>query len=377
MERERSRRLELGHRQRRAVAAPRRQRAAEGTAAALQVADLGAVVGRLAEGERFGVGVAHRQGEAVAEGEQAGAVELLRLVRRHPALRRLAHGVALHRLGEHDRRLAGMGDGGGERGVDLDRVVAAAAQPIDVLVAQVGDQRLQLLVLAEEDLAVEGAVLGREGLELAVDGLREGAHQGMAVVAREQHVPVARPEALHHVPAGAGEHRLELVDDPAVAAHRAVEALQVAVDDEGAVVELLARRQRERGDRLGLVHLAVAEEAPDPPLRRPLRRRQEAAMGEVAHEARLVDRVDRADAHRAGGELPEVRHQLRMRIRGQAARAVRRGAQLLAVVGEVVGAEAALEEGAGVDAGRGVRLEEDQVAERACGPHRRGRGRSG
>ena len=83
-----------------------------------------------------------------------------------------------------------MGDGGGEGGVDLDRVVAAAAQAIDVLVAQVGDERPQLLVLAEEDLAVEGAVLGRERLELAVDRLREGAHQGVAVVAREQHVPV-------------------------------------------------------------------------------------------------------------------------------------------------------------------------------------------
>ena len=74
----------------------------------------------------------------------------------------------------------------------------------------------------------------------------------------------------------------------------------------------------------------------------PLARRQQAAVREVAHEARLVDRVDRADAHRAGRELPEVRHQLRMRIRGQAARAVRRRGQLLAVVGEVVGARAAL-----------------------------------
>jgi hypothetical protein len=70
------------------------------------------------------------------------------------------------------------------------------------------------------------------------------------------------------VPAGAREQRLELVDDAAVAAHRPVEALQVAVDHEGAVVEALARGQRQRGDRLGLVHLAVAEEAPDAALRR-------------------------------------------------------------------------------------------------------------
>ena len=178
------------------------------------------------------------------------------------------------------------------------------------------------------------------------------------------------PQALDHVPAGAREQRLELVDDPAVAAHRAVEPLQVAVDDEGAVVELLARGERERGDRLGLVHLAVAEEAPDAALRRAVRRREQAAVLQIAHEARLVDRVDRADAHRAGRELPEVGHQLRMRIRRQAARAARRRGQLLAIVGEVVGAEPAFEKGARIDARRRVRLEEDQVAELLAGSGR-------
>ena len=56
-------------------------------------------------------------------------------------------------------------------GVDLDRVVAAAAQAVDVLVRQVRDERLQLGVLVEEVLAVEAAVGRGVGLELAVDGL--------------------------------------------------------------------------------------------------------------------------------------------------------------------------------------------------------------
>ena len=63
---------------------------------------------------------------------------------------------------------------------------------------------------------------------------------------------------------GAPEDGLELLDDLAVAAHRAVEALQVAVDDPGQVVELLAAGQRDRAQGLGLVGLAVAEEAPHP-----------------------------------------------------------------------------------------------------------------
>jgi hypothetical protein len=53
-------------------------------------------------------------------------------------------------------------------------------------------------------------------------------------------------------------------DDPAVAAHRAVEALQVAVDDEDQVVQSLARGQgRARSCDLGFVHLAIAEHTPD------------------------------------------------------------------------------------------------------------------
>ena len=53
----------------------------------------------------------------------------------------------------------------------------------------------------------------------------------------------AAPDHLDHVPAGAAEIGFQLLDDLAVAAHRAVEALQVAVDDEDQVVEPLARRQ--------------------------------------------------------------------------------------------------------------------------------------
>ena len=55
----------------------------------------------------------------------------------------------------------------------------------------------------------------------------------------------------------------QLLDDLAVAAHRAVEPLQVAVDDEDQVVELLAAGQRDGAQALGLVGLAVAQERPD------------------------------------------------------------------------------------------------------------------
>ena len=122
---------------------------------------------------------------------------------------------------------------------------------------------LEARVDAPEVLADVGAAGDGVLLVLAVDDLAHALHEQAVVVLREQRVPVAAPDDLDDVPADAAEDGLELLDDLAVAAHRAVEALQVAVDDEDQVVEPLAGRQRDRAERLRLVGLAVAEEAPD------------------------------------------------------------------------------------------------------------------
>jgi hypothetical protein len=172
-------------------------------------------------------------------------------------------------------------------GVYLGQVVAAAVQALDLGIAPVGHQGGQLGRALEEVLAVVATVAGRQGLVLAVDHGREGARQGAGGIARKQRVPVAAPQHLDHVPAGTGEQRLELLHDLAVAAHRAVQALQVAVDDEHQVVHTLARGQGEGGDGLGFVHLAVTEKAPD----LAHAGMQQAAVFQVLHEARLVDRL--------------------------------------------------------------------------------------
>ncbi len=83
----------------------------------------------------------------------------------------------------------------------------------------------------------------------------------------------------------------------------------------------------------------------------------QAAILHVALKARLVDGHHRAETHRHRGELPEVRHQPRMRIRRQAV-----AARFLAEMLELIFAEAAFEEGARVDAGRRVTLHEHHVA---------------
>ena len=237
-------------------------------------------------------------------------------------------------------------------------MAAALELPPDVLVGPVGHHLAGARVAGEEVVAHVLAVVGAEGLVVAVARAVHQVGEGAVAVGGEQRVPAPAPDDLDDVPAGAAEERLELLDDLAVAAHRAVEALEVAVDDEGEVVELLLRRELEQAARLGLVHLAVAEVGPHVLVAGVL----QPAVVEVLVELRLVDGVHRPDAHRHRGELPEVAHQARVRVAGDGERrAVDEVRLLLAEAVEPVLADPALEEGAGVHAGGGVPLEEDLV----------------
>jgi hypothetical protein len=231
--------------------------------------------------------------------------------------------------------------------------VAAAAQAIDLFVRHVRGERAQLGIRPEEVFLIVRAVVRTERLVFAIDHGSETAQECVLRIAREQEIPLGTPQHFDHVPAGADEERFEFLDDLAIAAHRSVEPLQVTVDHERQVIEILARRERQARNRLRLVHLAVAEHTPHVPVAR----RCETAMFEVTHEPRVVDRRDRAEPHRTGWELPEVRHQPWMRIGAEAA-----AADFLAIIRKLLFAQPPLEERAGVHAGRRVRLKEHEVA---------------
>ena len=206
---------------------------------------------------------------------------------------------------------------------------------------------------AEEVLAHERAVVGLHGLVVAVQRVHHDLAQDAVLVARQQRIPVAAPDQLDDVPARAAELAFQLLDDLAVAAHRAVQALQVAVDDEDQVVQLLARRDADGAQAFHFVHLAVAAEHPDLAVLGV----GDAAGVQVFQETRLVDRHQRAQAHRHGGELPELGHQLGVRIARQAV-----AVHFLAEVEQLLLGQAAFHEGAGVDAGRAVALDVEAVA---------------
>src|SRR5262249_37607735 len=114
-------------------------------------------------------------------------------------------------------------------------------------------------------LADVRAGFGLVALVLAVDRFIHTFDEQAIVILGEERVPVAAPDDLNHVPAGAVEGGIEFLDDLAVAPHRSVEPLQGAVDDEDEVVEDFPRGERKSAERFWLVGFAVANEAPDAP----------------------------------------------------------------------------------------------------------------
>ena len=243
-------------------------------------------------------------------------------------------------------------------GVELAVVVPAAGERPQLVVAEVLDHFAQAGVRSEEMLPDVGPGLDGELLVLPVDRGVHAVEQDAVDVLGQQRVPARAPDDLDHVPARAPEHRLELLDDLAVAPHRAVEPLQVAVDDEDQVVEMLASGHAEGADGLGLVHFAVADETPHAAAARV----DEPAQVQVPVDVGLVDGGDRTQPHRHRGELPELGHRARVGIARQAVTA-----HLVAVVVELGLAQPPFDVGPGVDAGRRVSLEEDLIAEAAVG----------
>jgi len=129
--------------------------------------------------------------------------------------------------------------GGAVSVIDLLRIVAAAPQALDLSVREVLDEREEGGGFAEEVVACVGAGFDGVFLVLPIDDFAHATHELAFRILPEERIPVASPDHLDDVPASAAEGCFQLLDDLAVTAYWAVESLQVAVDDEGEVVELL------------------------------------------------------------------------------------------------------------------------------------------
>src|SRR5690348_4038037 len=131
----------------------------------------------------------------------------------------------------------------------------------------------------------------------------------------EQRIPIAAPKNLDDVPSCAAKDRFEFLNDLAVSAHRPIQPLQIAVDDEDQIVELFAGSESYGPQRFRLIGFAIADESPNLAVRSFF----QPAILEITTESRLVDGHDRTQSHRHRGKFPEIGHEPGMRIGGKAA----------------------------------------------------------
>ena len=257
--------------------------------------------------------------------------------------------IALDGLEQHHAGLAAHFGGLAEGGVDLAVVLAAALDGANFLIGEGLHQFAQFRRVLHPVLAHR--IAGGDGVHLvvAVHRLLHARLQDAVVVAGQNRIPAAAPDDLDDVPIRAPEGALQFLDDLAVAAHRPVEALQIAVDHQHQVVELLPARDVDGAEHLRLIGLAVADEGPDLAVSRLL----ETPAFQVLGEPGLIDGAGGGQAHAGGGHGPEPRQAPGMGIGWQAAAL----AELAAEVGELGIAQAAFQKGSCIDAGRSVGLE--------------------
>src|SRR5699024_4371029 len=154
---------------------------------------------------------------------------------------------------------------------------------------------------------------------------------------------------------GPAELAFQILHDLSVAMHRSVELLQVAIDDEGEIVQTLAGGHLDLAGRLRFCHFPISEERPHMGIVGV----GNVSITQVAIETSLIDRGQRTQPHDHTWELPEVRHRPRMRIRRQSPAGMR---DLLTETIQLVFTQTTFQIGPSVDTRRGVSLKEHLIS---------------
>jgi len=139
---------------------------------------------------------------------------------------------------------------------------ALAAEGPDLIIGHVFDHVAQTGVRAEEVFTYVRPIVGFVALVVTVDSASHVVYEDRVGVGGQQRIPVGTPDDFDHVPACAPEKCFEFLDDLAVATDRAVQPLQIAIDDPGQIVEFLSGGESDRTEGFRFVGLAIAEERP-------------------------------------------------------------------------------------------------------------------
>jgi len=340
-----------GHGQGLCGAPPGRDIAPQGVPPGLHVGHFRGIVREFQVGHLFDLVVRNGQAETVPHALQGVRAHFLRLVGDVHGFPGHPHAVTLDGLGQDHRGLALGFRGGLEGGVNLEHVVAAPVQGPDVVIGPVRHQLLQFRGV-EEMLPHIGPVFGLEGLIFPVHAFHHAFFQDALFVPGEEGVPMSAPDELDDIPASAPEVPFQFLDDFAVAPHRAIQPLQVAVHHENQVIQLFPGRHADGPQGFHFVDFPVPQEGPD---------LATGGLGhvpaiQVFHEAGGIDGLQRPQTHGDSGELPEIRHQPGVGVGGNAL-----AVHFLTVTVHLLFGEATEHEGPGINPGYGVALEVNQI----------------
>ena len=201
--------------------------------------------------------------ETIAEDFDVFVSQLFGLVNRVFAFTCAAHAKAFDGFDQQHSGLTLVFHSSSVGGINLLWVVATTAQIPNIVIAHLGHHLQGLRIAAKEMLAHIGAVIGFEGLVVAIQGFHHDAAQSTVFVAGNQRIPIAAPNQLDDIPTRATEFAFQLLDDLAIATHRAVQTLQIAVDDKHQVVQLFTRGQTNGTERFHFIHFTVTTKHPD------------------------------------------------------------------------------------------------------------------
>ena len=301
----------------------------------------------------FNLLIGHRNVETVADITHAVHVHFLNLVSDVFTFSSVTHAVTFDGMGQ-DYSCSAFGFlRFFQCSVDFLRIVTTTVQSPNLLVSPVSNQGCGFRVFTEEVLTYVCAIFGFKGLVVAVHGFVHQLDQFTAGVFTQQLIPTTAPHDFDNVPASAREDAFQFVNNLAVTGDRTVKTLQVTVDNKDQVVQFLTGRDGDSTLRFWLIHFAVAQEGVNGLFRGIF----QATVFQIFQEFSLVDCTDRAQTHRYGRELPEFRHQFRVRVGRQAF-----AMYFLTEVVHLLFSQTTFQECASIDARRDVALEVNQIA---------------
>ena len=114
--------------------------------------------------------------------------------------------------------------------------MATALERPNLLIAPISNHCCCARIATKEVFAHICAAFGLKGLVIAISCAVHEFKQCALAIHRKEFIPLAAPDHLDNVPAGATKDSFQLLNNLSVTAHWTIETLQVAVNNKGEVI---------------------------------------------------------------------------------------------------------------------------------------------